>query len=161
MSEPVQGIRRYFTQHQNLIRYITIEISHSSIVTKRFVRDQVEDKVFPIDGVDTTFQPLQFQVPRPSQREQEQSSLTVKLGRVGSEVLTELKKIDGFGWFESAQMVYREIFPNGEIKQFNFAISEIRISLKNVNIVCTDDNPSNYRVGIPYTLRTFPGLETE
>lgn len=160
MSEPVQAIRQYYAQHQNLIRYITIEISHPSIVTKRFVRDQVEDKTFTIDGVPTVFQPLQFQVPRPSQREREQSSLTVKLGRVGSEVLAELRKIDGFNWIEPASMSYREIFPGGEIKQFDFSVSDIRISLNSVNVVCTDDNPSNYRVAVPYTIGQFPGLET-
>ena len=161
MSEPNQAIRQYYAQHQNLVRYITIEIRHPNIETKRFVRDQVEDKTFSIDGVDTVFQPLQFQVPRPSQREQEQSSLTVKLGRVGSDVLVELKKINGFDWFSNASMTYREIFPNGEMKVFDFFVNEIRISLNNVNVVCTDDNPANYRVGTPYTLGVFPGLETE
>lgn len=161
MTEPVQAIRQYYAQHRNEIRYLTIEISHPSIVTKRFVRDQVENKTFSIGGTNMVFQPLQFNVPRPSQREQEQSSLTVKLGRVGSEVLEELKKIDGFDWVNPAQMSYREIYPGGEIKQFDFSISDIRISINNVNIVCTDDNPANYRISTPYTLQVFPGLVNE
>jgi len=160
MAETNVQIRQFHTQKPIAIRYITIEISHPQIETKRFVRDQVENKTFTIDGQQLTFQPLQFEVPRPSQREQEQSSINVRLGRIGSEVLTELKKINGFDWFSQATLIYREIYPTGEIKAFEFTISEIRITTRNVNIVASDDNPINYRVARPYTIDLFPGLET-
>lgn len=160
MAETNPAIRRFHTQKTIATRYITIEISHPSIVTRRFIRDQQTDKTFTIDGQQLTFIPLQFNVPRPSQREQEQSSISVKLGRVGSQFLEEIKKIDGFSWIDPATMIYREIYPNNEIKEYRFSISSIGISTNNVSIIATDDNPINYRVSRVYTIDQFPGLET-
>lgn len=160
MPEVNNEIRQFHATKRNEIRYITIEVSHPSIETRRFVRGQVTPKTFTIDGSPVTFEPLNFDVPRPSQREQEQSSITVKLGRLGSEFLSEIKKIDAFGWMQQGELIYREIYPNGDIKQFDFSISDVRISTQSVNIVASDDNPINYRVSKIYTIGQFPGLET-
>jgi hypothetical protein len=160
MAEVNNDIRQFHATKKNEIRYITIEISHPQIVTKRFIRDQVTPKTFTIDSVALTFDPLNFEVPRPSQREQEQSSITVKLGRLGTEFLTEIKKITAFGWMQQGELIYREIYPGGEVKQFDFSIADVRISTKSVNIVASDDNPINYRVSKVYTIGQFPGLET-
>ncbi len=160
MAETVNDIRQFHATKRNEIRYITIEISHPQIDTKRFIRDQVTEKTFNIDNVDLTFEPLAFEVPRPSQREQEQSSITVKLGRLGTEFLTEIKKITAFGWMQQGELIYREIYPSGDIKQFDFSISDVRIATQSVNIIASDDNPINYRVSQIYTIGQFPGLET-
>ena len=160
MAEIVNDIRQFHATKRNEIRYITIEISHPQIDTKRFIRDQVTAKTFTIDNVDLTFEPLAFEVPRPSQREQEQSSITVKLGRLGTEFLTEIKKITAFGWMQQGELIYREIYPSGDIKQFDFSISDVRIATQSVNIIASDDNPINYRVSQIYTIGQFPGLET-
>ena len=160
MAEINNDIRQFHATKRNEIRYITIEVNHPDITTRRFVRDQVTAKTFTIDGGPMTFEPLNFEVPRPSQREQEQSSITVKLGRLGSEFLAEIKKITAFGWMQQGELIYREIYPTGEVKEFEFSISDVRISTQSVNIVASDDNPINYRVSKIYTIGQFPGLET-
>ena len=147
MAEANNNIRQFHATKRNEIRYITIEINHPDITTRRFVRDQVTAKTFTIDGGQMTFEPLNFEVPRPSQREQEQSS-------------AEIKKITAFGWMQQGELIYREIYPTGEVKEFEFSISDVRISTQSVNIVASDDNPINYRVSKVYTIGQFPGLET-
>jgi hypothetical protein len=160
MAETNNDIRQFHATKRNEIRYITIEINHPSIITRRFVNNQATAKTFTVNGGSMTFEPLNFEVPRPSQREQEQSSITVKLGRLGSDFLNEIKKITAFGWMQQGELIYREIYPNGDLKAFEFSISDVRISTQSVNIVASDDNPINYRVSKIYTIGQFPGLET-
>ena len=61
---------------------------------------------------------------------------------------------------QQGELIYREIYPTGEVKEFEFSISDVRISTQSVNIIASDDNPINYRVSKVYTIGQFPGLET-
>lgn len=169
MAEINTRIRNYFNQKPTkTIRYQTIELSHSATGVFRFVKDFV-DHDFGLEadapnnpGETVTFQALNFEIPEPSQTDTPNINIPIQLGRIGSGLKEQLKKITGFDFMESALVIYRVYLSDDTttpVKTYKLFASEIGMQANNVAINAEDDNPTNMDVSRVYTFEDFPGLK--
>ena len=105
---------RFFTTKPRQIYYETIELYHSQIGTLRYVFNQFFDKTFTLEAgaprdasTAVVFSPASGDISPLIQSSNPVSSLQINLGRVGQNVKSELKKINGTGWLEQIQCLYR------------------------------------------------------
>lgn len=169
MAEVNVRIRNFYNQKPvDVTYYTTLEIYHSSIDVLRFVHDYSE-RQFTLEnnaprnaGETVTFNPLNFSALDPEQDDTPSARINITLGRVGSEVKEQLKKIRGFGYMEPAQIIYRRFLSDdtsAPVKVFRLFADQPIIKANEVTITATDDNPTRQNVSRLYTFRDFPGLE--
>jgi hypothetical protein len=168
MAETQTRILQFFNQKPTgPVRFITFELWHADTGTLRFVRDFIDQTLTleadaPRDpGTAVVFTAASFDIPDPAQGESSQATLTVDLGRVGSGVKTQLKKISEFGFLSNMELIYRQYLSDDvsePVKVFNFFVSDINLSEGAVSLSASDDNPTNQDVGRVYTFLDFPGL---
>lgn len=169
MAETNIQIRNFYNQKPiGPIYYLTLEIYHPAMGAVRFVNDFTAqtftlESSAPRDGGQAVeFTPLNFNSPEPDQDETSSVRIRIDLGRVGSEAKEQLKRVNGFGYFEPVQVIYRKFIStetSGPVKVYILYSSQVSIQKDNVSIVATDDNPSRQNVSRLYQFGAFPGLE--
>ena len=169
MAETNQRIIDFYNQKPiGPVYYLTLEIYHPAFGSLRFVNNFTA-KTFTLEasaprdgGQAVAFTPLNFKSPEPDQDESSSVRIRIDLGRVGSEVKEQLKKIRGFGFYEPAQIIYRKFITtetSGPVKIYKLYSSQVAIQKDNVSIIATDDNPSRQNISRLYQFGAFPGLE--
>ena len=161
-------INDYFQKKSaSITRWRTFEISHPSFGVKRFVWEYVE-KQFPLEsdapynaGETVGFRPIYFETTGPAQESTPQVSLSIRIERVGSELKSELKKLDGFAGYQPAQLIWRDYLSNDlsePARIYRLYVKSISMNTSAAVIVATDENPMTQRISRIATPSDFPGL---
>ena len=162
-------MNQFFETREKKERFETIEIYHPAIDTIRYVNNQFVDRQFPIEagaardaGLTVTFTAGHFTVQPPDVSEDGVASMTIQLGRIGTQIKQELKAIRDYSILNPnttpAEFVYREYVDNVP-SIFNSWIGVVIIEGNNVAITASDDNPSSISVSTRYLSQNFPGLK--
>ena len=171
MAEINVRINQYYNQKpRDIIYYVTLELFHPSFVDPlRFVHDYTE-KTFTLEssaprdaGLPVVFSPLNFSAPPPDQDDTTSVNIKIDLGRVGSEVKEQLKKIQGFGFYTPVDVIYRRFLSDdtsAPVKVYKLFANQPTIKANNVSFTASDDNPSKQNVARLYQFDAFPGLES-
>lgn len=169
MAELNVRIREYYNQKPvNTVYYITLEIYNPMMGTLRFVND-FANRNFTLEagaprdaGTEAAFTALSFSAPMPDQDDTTNVNIKINLGRVGSQVKEELKKIRGFGHFVPTQVIYRRFLSDdtsAPVKVYRLYANQPTIKANDVTLTASDDNPSKQNVSRLYQFNAFPGLE--
>ena len=164
--------QRFFTTKPRQIYFETIELHHSQIGTLRYVFKQYFDKTFTLEstaprdaGLPVTFAAAAGEVSPLVQSDSPTTSLEISLGRVGQQVKQQLKKINGTGWLEQIECIYRVYDGSNASEPMNnpptLFISNVSMDLDSVSMTCEDDNPNGVTVARKYLAQDFPGLEAQ
>ena len=169
MAEINVRINQYYNQKpRDIVFYVTLELFHPAFNSLRFVHE-FSEKSFTLEptaprnpGELVLFSPLNFKAPPPDQDDTTSVNIKIDLGRVGSEVKTELKKIRGFDFFTPVEVIYRRFLSDdtsAPVKVYKLFAGEPVIKANNVSFTASDDNPSKQNVAQLYQFENFPGLE--
>lgn len=169
MAEVSVRVQQFFNQKPAaIIRYKTIELYHPQIGALRFVRD-FKDKSLGIEagadrnaGETVVFTAIQFDVVDPDQTATPDATITINLGRVGSDVKAKLKLITGYGFMDQLEVIYRYYLSDdvsAPLKKYKLYGSSVALSGLGAAITAEDDNPTNQDISRVYTFEDFPGLE--
>lgn len=157
--------KQWATQKRKAIAFNTIEIYHPDIGTLRYVNHQQFRKSFRLNadsprdaGRVVDFQPFSFEITRPNQNGDPILSLEVQMGRVGSQVKSNLKMISATGFMTPAQLIYRVFLDNEQVLSLPFEISTITIEDQTVVIRGEQENPTFRDISRIYLASDFPGL---
>ena len=166
-----QQEKQFFTTKPREIYFETIELYHSQIGTLRYVFKQFFDKEFTLEsdaprdaGNAVSFSPAAGEVSPLIQSDSPTTSLEINLGRVGQNVKNRLSNINGTGWIEQIECIYRVYDGSDTSEPLNVPprlfISNISMTRDNVSIDgAEDDNPLGVTVARKYLAQDFPGLE--
>lgn len=168
----------YSRKPSTVIRYHTVELYHSQIGTLRFVGDfEVDgDIAYPGNGHTFTleataprnageaveFAPTYMDFTPPEQTSDPVTSIDIQLGRVGTRVKAELKKIRDGGFLESMSVIYRMFLSDdtsAPAEVYTLWASSVTLQATSAAITATDSNPANKNVSRIYRFTDFPGLD--
>ena len=161
-----------FTRKPRVIWYQTFEVHHPQMGTRRFVRNQRLAKTFTLEpdaprnaGQEVSFEPASGSISEVYQSNNPTSSIEVQLGRVGQRIKQELAKINGTGWLQPIEFIYRSYTSTDTSSPLNNPISLVigNVSMNHdvVSMTAEDDNPSGSIVAVKYFSDDFPGLAVE
>lgn len=161
--------RAFFETRERVAKFEAIEVYHPAVGVIRYVNKQFYDKEFKLEsgaprnaGETVTFTAGNFQVQHPDVSEDGVMSMTVQLGRIGTDIKSKLKAIKdynlNFANTLQTEYIYRE-FINGVPSTFSAWISNITISGDSVAITASDDNPALISVATRYSSQKFPGMK--
>lgn len=176
---PTERRRAFYSRKPSqTIRYHTIELYHSQIGTLRFVGDfEVDGGIaYPGNGHTFTleataprdagqaveFAPTYLQFTPPEQSDDPVVSIDIQLGRIGSRVKRELKKVRDGGFLEPMAVIYRMFLSDDTsvpAQVYTLWTSGITLQASSVAITATDNNPANKNVSRVYRFTDFPGLD--
>lgn len=164
--------RRFFTTKPREIYFETFEIYHPQGINRRLVSRQFVPKTFGLEstaprngGQMVEFEPASMDITPVQQSNQTTVSLELQLGRVGSMFKRELEKINGGGFFEPIQGIYR-VYRGASLNDpmmtpvVLFCSSAV-LEADSVALLFEDDNPTSVTVSKLYLAQDFPGLEVQ
>ena len=164
--------KRFFTTKPREIYYETFEIYHPQGINRRLVSRQFLPKTFGLEstaprnaGQMVEFQPASMDITPVQQSNQTTVSLELQLGRVGSAFKDELNKINGAGFFQPIEGIYR-VYRGTSLSQPMMTpvvlfCSSANLESDSVALLFEDDNPASVTVSKLYLAQDFPGLEVQ
>lgn len=165
-----QRQRRFFAAKPREIYYETLEIYHSQGILRRFVARNYLPINFTLEsmaprnaGQSVSFEPAAMEFTPVQQGNQVTVSLEVQLGRVGSQFKEEIRKINGTGFLESIQGIYRT-YSGADLTQplgvpITLFCSSAILENEFLGLLFEDDNPASVSASKLYLAQDFPGLE--
>ncbi|WP_106478101.1 DUF1833 family protein [Phytohalomonas tamaricis] len=163
MPEASLEVRQFHSvKPAKVMQYLTFEIYHQKIGSLRFIQGFDDRDLLIETGETVTFRAANFAVSTPDQTDTPDASISVDLGRVGSQVKMQLRKLDGADFFKPALLTYRQYLSSvttGPTKVIALYISDIAFKADTVSIKAEDDNPSTRDVSREYSPVDFPGLK--
>ena len=163
-------VRQFFARKKKIIRYRTFEFYHKSFGVRRFVQNQFEDKSFGLEsnaernpGETVQFQAVAAEITDPKISDDPVISLDIQMGRVGSLIKPELKKIKGIERMTPIECIIRDYLSTDLTSPASLPVKlwvrSISIDNDNVAISAEDSNPQTINVGRVYTVNDFKGLK--
>lgn len=137
--------RKYWAQRPAaVVKYSTVEFSHSDFGFVRLVANQFSDKVFDIDGTPETFQAVSMEVPQVTNQSTDSTEAgSISFGRIGTDVRKKLFEISPLGaisepivvklrQYESGLNIYeRKLYVNKDGISINADAVSVRLSVDN------------------------------
>lgn len=168
----------YARKPSQVIRYHTLELYHSQTGVLRFVGDFEVDGGVAYPGDEHTFT-LEATAPRdastavqflptymeftpPEQTEDPRTEIDIQLGRIGTQVKKELRKVRDGGFLESMEVIYRLFLSDDTsepVQVYKLWTSAITLQASAVALTASDTNPANKNVSRIYRFSDFPGLD--
>jgi hypothetical protein len=148
------------------IEWTTLEIYQETVGTFRFINEFI-DKDLTLEagaprnaGETVTFKAISFKATNPAQDSEPQSYIAVTMQRVGSEVKSIAKQLDGFAGYAPAELIWRKYLSDDTSEPaliYYLYIESMSVDGLGVTIVATDENPNSQRVADIITTQRFPG----
>lgn len=149
------------TYHNNkpveTFKRVGIRISHPAINTRYLISDMVDTiELNDEDSTTRTWQGTFIECARPTN-----GRMACQLGRVGTEVSKEIKKITGFDRMTPMVITRYEWLSDSTTPVYvvDMYIEDVSMSLGSVAISATKVNAATLRVAERTTIAEFPGLE--
>ena len=159
--------RAFFAQKKRILRYLTVEIFHPAVGTKRYVRKQINPVNLTLEssaprnaGQSVQFDGAFFEYSLPEQNDSTISA-EIQFGQAGRIFRTELKEIKGVDRFDGGEVIIRE-WVKGETNPdfvLRLYLASIALESNGAAILATQDDPSDKGVSRVYTTSVFKGLK--
>lgn len=152
------SFREYRQQRPSRALYDTLTFYHPSFGYVRLVDKQFYDKT--LAGV--KYSPARFEIEESQQSGIPVIDATVKLGRVSTDVKTQMKKWRGATRLTPI-VATRQVFDSGDtsapIKSWTLYVKTVDIDADSASVTLSVTNPLNNNVGRLYDPREYTGLQ--
>ncbi len=152
------SFRQYRQQRPSRALYDTLTFYHPSFGYVRLVDKQFYDKT--LAGV--TYCPARFEIEESQQSGIPVIDATVKLGRVSTDVKTQMKKWRGASRLTPI-MATRQVFDSGDtsvpIKSWTLYVKTVDIDAESASVTLSVTNPLNNNIGRLCDPREYTGLQ--
>lgn len=158
--------RQFLIKKERIRLYRTVEIYHPAIGVLRYVDGTIDPKFFTLEataprnaGQTVEFIGAGMRYTLPDQSD-DNGTLEVQLGRVGSPVKQLLKQVVGFTRIQTGEVIIREYIDGATDGPFvlQLGLASVTITPDGVAILAELENPAIRAVSEIYTVERFPGL---
>ena len=148
-----------------------IEFYHSYFTSVVRIVNKFTDKYFTLEDTaprnpneSVKFDSLFLKVEEPEENKDGESALNINLGGIGNLVQDQLDLIDGDGFLEQIQCIYRKYY-SGDLSEpvkvlYLDVSSVIFAGYESVKMIAEDSDLINKNSGERYTLSRFPQLKS-